>query len=212
MSEELTGQQHAFWTTYVMEVGNPDHARIRQPLKDLFHRLEDEAADPIASGIAPEAKRGLFESRFDVLDLQRPAIRELRGFIEEALDSALAFFSASGRKEAEYEIHEAWAHITRDGGAHDHHCHPDSFWCGIYYVDIGDCDLATRNGVNRFYSPVPEYFDPATGNRLSAYEIEPRDGLLTLFPGYLYHSALPYRGERERHVVAFNSRLLSPRR
>ena len=45
-----------------------------------------------------------------------------------------------------------------------------------------------------------------------SHEIEPRDGMLTLLPGYLYHSAPPCHGERERHVLACNSRLLSPHR
>lgn len=210
MNQGISGTQHRIWHAPLMEVINPAHASIKEPLKALFHSLERESASPIASGVAAEAKRGLFESRFDLLEIDHPAVHELQRFIVTVLDSALAFSSDSGRKEAEYEIFEAWAHVTRDGGAHDHHSHPGSFWCGIYYVDIGDCDIATRNGVNRFYSPIPGYFDMGTGKNIEVWDATPRDGTLLLFPGYLYHSALPYRGQRERHIVAFNSRFLGP--
>ena len=54
---------------------------------------------------------------------------------------------------------------------------------------------------------------PAAVTRISAISTStsayvdppPRDGLLILFPSYLLHSALPYRGERDRIVISFNS-------
>jgi len=42
-----------------------------------------------------------------------------------------------------------------------------------------------------------------SNNRL---DITPIDGLLVLFPAFLLHSGLPYKGERDRVVIAFNSR------
>jgi hypothetical protein len=33
------------------------------------------------------------------------------------------------------------------------------------------------------------------------------DGKLILFPGYVRHSAVPYRGQTDRILVAFNARV-----
>ena len=37
-------------------------------------------------------------------------------------------------------------------------------------------------------------------------DITPTDGTLLLFPSYLLHSGMPYSGESDRVVIAFNSR------
>ena len=65
--------------------------------------------------------------------------------------------------------------------------------------------------MSRFYSPI------GTGGAFSDYgnaylssnrvDITPVDGMLLLFPSYLLHSALPYRGEKDRIVISFNSQV-----
>ncbi|MCB1738998.1 MAG: hypothetical protein KDK91_01410 [Gammaproteobacteria bacterium] len=208
MSGETVGHHHRFWTTSILEVINPDHQRIAAPLRRLIVSLESQAPTAVESGVAVSIKHGLFETRFDLFTRPEPEIVELRGFCEAALDGALAALSPNGRKSVRYEINEAWAHVTRSGGYHDHHSHGDSFWCGIYYVDVGESSIQTHSGINRFYSPIPGYFDPASGEKRTSFDLTPVDGKLILFPGYLFHSALPYAGNRERFVVAFNTRLL----
>ena len=47
---------------------------------------------------------------------------------------------------------DSWYHITKDKGYHDCHTHSFSPWCGIFYVDKGDSDSESRNGINRFYN------------------------------------------------------------
>ena len=82
-------------------------------------------------------------------------------------------------------------------------------------MQVGDsgkrADGGAPNGANRFYSPLragggfKDY-----GNRYLDFNYtDPplRDGLLLLFPSYLMHSGLAYRGEKDRIVISFNSRV-----
>jgi uncharacterized protein (TIGR02466 family) len=116
----------------------------------------------------------------------------------------------------EVEIPDSWYHITNDGGFHDAHYHGGCSWCGIYYVRLGDSGQKSGkgapNGGSRFYSPHCGggiYKDYGNKYLDSAYADPPvSDGTLLLFPAYLLHSGLPYRGEQDRIVIAFNSRSL----
>ncbi len=211
MNEEPTGVRHEVWATPLFEVRNPDHEKIRPGLVEYFQRRERNAQTAVESGVTANIKRNLFESRFDLFEADIAEVRLLTNFCRAAVDDAVAMLAGeTGTPPPAFEIHESWIHITRDGGHHDYHGHPGCFWCGIYYVDMGDCDFETRNGCNRFYNPIPTFFRGGSGRRHDFIDIEPENGKVVLFPSYLQHSALPYRGDRERVLIAFNSRLLEP--
>lgn len=129
----------------------------------------------------------------------------------------MAVAQVNGRETASRRIRvvvtDSWFHITNDGGFHDSHFHGGCSWCGIYYLQLGDSGILSGtgapNGGNRFYSPLwhggshKDY-----GNKyLDLTYVDPplQNGLLLLFPSYLMHSALPYRGSQDRIVIAFNS-------
>jgi uncharacterized protein (TIGR02466 family) len=109
------------------------------------------------------------------------------------------------------EIHESWCHITRDGGYHDMHAHPGSSWSAIYYVDTGDMGAAEdKNGVNRFYNPNNcAYADAgmAWTNRITSIDFRAEPGMMVVFPSWLQHSAVVYRGTKDRIVIALNCRI-----
>jgi len=55
------------------------------------------------------------------------------------------------------------------------------------------------------------YDDPGT----EAYpqkpiSVTPEEGKLLLFPAYVKHLAVPYKGTRDRIIVSFNSRVMIP--
>lgn len=70
--------------------------------------------------------------------------------------------------------------------------------------------IPDRNGVNRFFRPYSTSYTDAgqawmTAN--STIDIVAEPGQLVVFPSWIKHSALPYRGERERYVLSFNSKV-----
>ena len=199
------------WATRLYTVRNPLHAQIRDDLVELAYAAERLESD--RSAIATLAKRGLFESGFDLLERDVPAIKSLRAFCEQAVLEIVTLVNGHLWPEelrVRVNIDDSWVHVTRDGGYHDVHTHPMCSWCGIYYVDIGDSTLRPPNGVNRFYEPRANaafFNDHGTWHlrEETCVDMPPEDGALIVFPSYLRHSAVPYRGTRARIVIAFNT-------
>ena len=68
----------------------------------------------------------------------------------EAAGHAVELAKAAAQDESPALIVSA----SGDGGYHEVHHHPNCSWCGIYYVQIGQCAIQPLNGVNRFFPPV----------------------------------------------------------
>jgi len=202
------------WATRILTLPNPDHDSLKEGL--LRHCYALESAGTEASTVALAAKGNLFESKFNFFQHPEPAVQKLREFCLAAVHQAAAMANLGiwdPADRVQVAATESWCHITRDGGYHDVHAHPMCSWCGIYYVEPGETDAATANGANRFYEPrlnATMYADHATQYlyRESSIDVPAREGHAVIFPSYLRHAALPYRGTRDRVVVAFNTRTL----
>src|SRR5579884_3600697 len=125
------------WATPLVEVINPQHAGIKEDLVAYARQRERQAKAAIESGVTPAKKQGLYESTFDLFRQDVPAVRQLAQFCAQAVGQCVYTLrqQASGGREAVpalgVEIHESWIHITRDGGQHEIHNHPNCSWCGI---------------------------------------------------------------------------------
>ena len=203
------------WPTVFFHRTWRDHPAEAPGIIDFLYWLRAGQPAPIASGVAVRAKSagGLYESGFDLFTKPHPGLGKLLGFVSETLAAAVCH--ADGRlepRQLEMAVVESWFHITNRGGFHDAHVHPNCSWCGIYYAQVGDSGPpaggGAPNGGSRFYSPIPLGYRDA-GNRYLFDELDPpiRDGMLVLFPSYLRHSGLPYQGDRDRVVIAFNARI-----
>jgi uncharacterized protein (TIGR02466 family) len=213
---ELSGRQA--WPTMFFFRKWVDHPAHAPDILKHVYELKERAGPTIASGVAPAAKpaRGLFESDFDFFQSDRAGVRKLLEWLDETARQVVSI--ANGQRfrpeQVRVEFTEAWAHVSNDGGYHDAHYHGGCSWCGTYYLQAGNAAAgvagAAGNGVTRFYSPLPTGgMASDVGNRYlttNRIDIIPTDGLLVLFPSYLLHSGLPYSGEQDRVVVAFNSR------
>ena len=190
-----------------------EHDQYQDQLLSLAYQLQHENN---RSGVAPHAKR-LYESDFTFFSREEPAVVALREYCREQVFQA-ANDANRGRWEPGarigIDLHESWVHITTTGGYHDMHSHPNSAWSGIYYIRAGESDLQARNGTNRFYCPWQSaYSDIGTqwSSQVSSIDIMPQDGGMVIFPSWLMHSALPYTGDTERVVMAFNCKFIDGR-
>ena len=201
------------WVIPLVRVKNPDHAKIKDALVAHAYKSEKAAAAPIASGVAVKMKHNLYESRFDLFKSEVPEVRALAQFCTQALGNLIVELRRRLRRPEpaglRIDMAESWVHITRDGGYHDVHLHPNCSWCGIYYVDPGDATLTPPNGCNRFFPPFePNYHDYGTTALMTdPADVVPEEGTLVIFPSYLHHSGIPYRGQRDRIVASFNARV-----
>lgn len=97
-----------------------------------------------------------------------------------------------------------WANVLFDGGFNKVHDHGEYTWSGVYYVDKGDAGDDPNNGIL-------EFIDPRSGvaeAMKKVVRIQPTAGGLVIFPGWLKHYVLPYRGSDPRISVAFNVKIL----
>lgn len=201
------------WSTPLFVTLNPDHDFLKAELLEYIDRYRDNQDRSIASEVAVTAKHQLSESKLCFLEAQEPVIIELRRMLEELLSVVASEVNRDywpEEAEGDATITESWFHVTTNGGYHDVHSHPNCSWCGIYYLSPGQSDLATRNGVNRFYDPrinAEHYSDAGTAyiSQHGFLDFEPVEGQIVLFPSYLKHSALPYFAEADRVVIAFNA-------
>ena len=187
-----------------------EHDQYRRELADVCYDLETKKH---VSNVAPDAKRGLYESGFDFVTTESPAVLAFSHWVKGC------FFQAAAATNKKYwpagmnvsvEIHESWCHITRDGGYHDMHAHPNSSWSAIYYLDTGDMADDPKNGVNRFYNPHHSmYLDAGTAwvTGSTSIDFQAQPGMLIVFPSWVNHSATTYRGKKDRIVIALNCRI-----
>ncbi len=200
------------WTTPLFVAQLADHEFLKDALLAHIYQCQAQQASEVDSQVAVLAKHKLFESQLDYLDAEVPEVMELRRILEDiVVDVAGEVNHAHWPEDVTAYAHaiESWYHITKNGGYHDAHSHPNCSWCGIYYLEPGDATLDQRNGINRFYDPrvnAEHYADPGTaylGNQ-GFWDFAPTEGQVVIFPSYLKHSALPYFGQKDRVVVAFN--------
>ena len=198
------------WPVMMYDFQWAEHDQYRRELADVCYDLETKKH---VSNVAPDAKRGLYESGFDFVTTESPAVLAFSHWVKGC------FFQAAAATNKKYwpagmnvsvEIHESWCHITRDGGYHDMHAHPNSSWSAIYYLDTGDMADDPKNGVNRFYNPHHSmYLDAGTAwvTGSTSIDFQAQSGMLIVFPSWVNHSAVVYRGTRDRIVIALNCRI-----
>jgi len=198
------------WPTLFYSFDWPEHHKHATELKQVCHELESQNR---VSNVSNAIKHNLYESPFNFVEHTSPAVEIWSHWVKDCI------FKASHAANKDYwppglnlqiELHESWCHITRNGGYHDVHIHPGSSWSCIYYLDIGDMKINTKNGVNRFYNPVtPMYTDAGTvyTNGATNFDVNGNNGMLFVFPSWIGHSALAYTGKKDRYVLSANSKV-----
>jgi len=97
-----------------------------------------------------------------------------------------------------------WGTVLKTGGHQEPHIHHTAWLSGVYYTRLPqsiDPDDPSRAGWIEFGQPPPRY--PCRAD----YAIEnvcPREGMLVLFPSYLFHRTIPLRGDGIRISFAFD--------
>jgi len=102
---------------------------------------------------------------------------------------------------------EAWANVNRNGEFNKVHVHSGSTWSGTYYVNAGDPTDPDSGTLLHLTDPCQgrsTTFLPDL-NRSEIY-INPRPGLIVLFPSYVPHMVFPHSGHGARISIAFNLR------
>ncbi len=97
-----------------------------------------------------------------------------------------------------------WAIIIGPGGHQVPHIHPSGWLSAVYYVRLPSSISppgADDHGWIEFGRP---YQDIPLTVEAPTRQFRPEEGLMLLFPSYLYHGTLPYPGEEDRISISFD--------
>ncbi len=141
---------------------------------------------------------------------------EARKLVDQA--GALATRLTANRKGKPVEIDwhiNAWANVNRRDHGNEYHTHAGCFWSAVYYVaDGGIAENPELGGQLEFADPrgvAPAMHAPhlafnfAGGLSLGASEVvQPRAGMMVMFPSFVSHAVRPYSGDDVRISIAIN--------
>jgi tetratricopeptide (TPR) repeat protein len=100
----------------------------------------------------------------------------------------------SGRKAGNYKLAGAWSVKLKANGYHINHLHPLGWVSSAYYVSLPKAvtDAPGQQGWIKFGEPRW----PTPGCTVEK-TVQPKEGLLVLFPSYMWHGTIPFsEGER----------------
>jgi tetratricopeptide (TPR) repeat protein len=131
--------------------------------------------------------------------------------IRERIDRAVARYIAElpedethpylSRRARAFRYHGSWSARLRDCGFHVNHIHPAGWISSAYYVHVPQAaqDRQSRQGWIKFGEPI---FDTALKEPVRRV-IQPAVGRLVLFPSFMWHGTIPFRGP-QRTTIAFD--------
>lgn len=99
-----------------------------------------------------------------------------------------------------------WAVVLRSQGHQGPHFHPDGYISGVYYVSLPP-DIAAGDAGNGHAGWIEfgRTADSIGGKAEPILQlVRPEEGLMLLFPSYMYHRTIPFVGEAPRISIAFD--------
>ena len=98
----------------------------------------------------------------------------------------------------------AWGVILDEGAYQVPHIHPSAWLSGVYYVALPPALGADDDGTAGWIEFGRPYWDFQIRKEPETRLIEPEEGLMLLFPSYMFHRTLPFSGPGERISIAFD--------
>lgn len=155
---------------------------------------------------------GGWQSADNLLDWPEPEVAELADSMRCTVLNMVSIITRMTTFEAAVSI-TAWANINRSGAFNQVHTHPHNHWSGVYYVVPGEFgpDDVENSGQLHLHDPrerADMYMHPNAPFG-KPYRVEPKAGLMVLFPSWLGHSVNIFHSKTTRISIAFNAQVLN---
>lgn len=102
------------------------------------------------------------------------------------------------RNRGTYAFQGMWSVKLRPGGYHIDHVHPAGWLSSACYIET--VPPKGREGWIRFGQPGLKMQPPLEAE----HYVEPKPGMLVLFPSYMWHGTVPFTGDKPRLTFAFD--------
>lgn len=140
----------------------------------------------------------------DILSIDDPALAAL----PEALDGPISRYIASlgpgddplrRRNAGGYAIQGIWSIRMHAGGYHIDHVHPNGWISSACYIDVPE-GRTGHEGWIRFGEPGIRTTPALAAERY----INPKPGMVVMFPSYMWHGVVPYAQDGARMTFAYD--------
>lgn len=140
----------------------------------------------------------------DILRINDPAIRALPQALDGPIGRYIAALGAGrdpvrNRNLGGYAVQGMWSIRMQAGGSHIDHVHPNGWISSACYLELPEGRSGTEGWI-RFGAPGIRTTPALEAERF----IEPKPGMVVLFPSYLWHGVLPYAAPGARMTLAFD--------
>ena len=180
----------------------PNHKEINEKMFSYIKSLQTSNT----VGITKSNSNGWHSENFD-LNEQEP--RFFTNSISSLLNESLNDMGWDLEKN-KTKITAMWSIINPKNASNMRHIHPNNFISAAYYVKAseksGDIVFYDPRSANTIRSPIVSKTNKLNSN---IFSVQPREGLLVLFPSYIHHSVNRNSSEEERIVLSFNINLIS---
>lgn len=139
----------------------------------------------------------------DIFHQNDPALRALPKALDGPIRAALRKLGAGAdplraRNRGTYDFQGMWSVKLRPGGYHVDHVHQEGWISSACYLETVKPN--GNEGWLRFGQPGVK-----THPKLEAeHYVEPKPGMLALFPSYMWHGTVPFSGDQTRLTFAFD--------
>jgi len=152
--------------------------------------------------------RGGTQTARDLVHVQDPVIQAFLKALDAPIRQYLGSIGQSAdhpflsRNTGDYQFNGCWSVTLKGGGHHVNHVHPRGWISSAYYarVPAETLDGETRAGWIKFGEP-PFETVPKIGPEKW---VQPKAGVLVLFPSYMWHGTEPILDGSERVTVPFD--------
>jgi uncharacterized protein (TIGR02466 family) len=200
-------QVQGLFATPVAAIMLPGSEALNAALQDTILRRRDAYPGVEASN------NGGWHSTRDFAEWSGPEGRHLLATARSAVTQLTR--DRNGHPVRPKWIVEAWANVNQAHSSNACHYHPGAFWSASYYVSDGGAlndprlggefeMIDPRGAAPMMHAPMLKFAGEGGLSAGSAETIQPRPGLLFIFPSFLFHAVRPYRGNALRISVAMN--------
>jgi uncharacterized protein (TIGR02466 family) len=184
-----------------------DHcADLNRQLERLMLQLE-----MATTNIAPATSNiGGYHSDTTLFSRTEPAFVALRELVQAALHEYVPKFLEANCHAPPTKLNLrlwGWGINMRAGDINFQHVHPDAKVSGVYYVSVPPPPKAAsaEEGAIMFVDPRPRAHMNRVPNQTTEITVNPKAGMMILFPAYYEHAVIPFRGAGVRTCIAFNA-------
>lgn len=139
----------------------------------------------------------------DILQREHPALKALPRALDGPIRRRLAELGSGAdpiraRNRGTYAFQGMWSVRLKPGGYHVDHVHPQGWLSSACYIET--VPPKAREGWIRFGKPGVRTIPPLEPE----HYVEPKPGMLVLFPSYMWHGTEPFGGDTRRLTFAFD--------